>query len=369
MRDSYFVEDFCSFVAKESRDPLSPHKDISLNYLLNLLKGKTLPFVEKFDVDYLFYEALIYFGSKSVSCKLFNSSLKEFNPKINGKAFLVDTKTLEQLKVIDFIPIVSYENFNSNKSFYKKLNLKALILFTEKSGFIKSDFCKITYPILFIENNLLKELDGKELILHINSSSKKLTGQNIHWEIGRGPIVYLLSNIDTGRNSCGAVYNASSLCVMLMLFFSLSERYNCAYKFRFLITDFSNYDFIGAKKHLSNIKNRNFIYHVISLDGIGWQNSCVVYKDINGENGEFLNEIFYKHLIDMNLSIPFVMRDKAFDHIVFKDNKISSLYLSSLDDYLKNSEEDNLNSLNKENILKWYEILNSFVRRMHAIEI
>ncbi len=367
MKDSYFVEDFCSFIAKEPRDPLSSHKDSSLNFLLNLLKDKALPSVEKFDVDYLFYEAVIYFDNKSSSCKLFNSILKEFSPEINGKAFLVNARTLERLKVIDFIPIVSYEDFNRSKSFYKRLNLKALILFTEKSNFVRSEFCKIIYPILFIENNLVKELDGKELTINIKSSHKKLTGQNIYWEIGRGPIVYLLSNIDTERNSCGAVYNASSLCVMLMLFFSLFERYNCAYKFRFLITDYSNYDFIGAKKHLSNVKNKKFIYHVISLDGLGWQNSCVVYKDINGENGEFLNEIFYKHLIDMNLSIPFVMRDKAFDHIVFKDNNKSSLYLSSLDDYLKNSEEDNLNSLNKENILKWYEILNSFVRRMHAI--
>ncbi|MEJ5339042.1 MAG: M28 family peptidase [Aquificaceae bacterium] len=221
-------------------------------------------------------------------------------------------------------------------------------------------------PVVSIRREDVPEIEDSEVLLRVKSSERVVEGTNFLMEIGRGPIIYIISHMDTTVDIYGAVGNGVGFLLLLFLYEELKENYTVPYRLRFLITDARELGMEGAKFHLRG--GLKHVFYCINLEGVGWHNPCVLYRDWGGYNGEKINHMFYKHLQDMRVSIDFCeAKDRDGDHIPFKELGIQTLYLSSYPFTIRHTHYDVYDAISWDHVIMWYEVILSFLRRFHKL--
>ncbi|RMH04069.1 MAG: M28 family peptidase [Aquificota bacterium] len=222
-------------------------------------------------------------------------------------------------------------------------------------------------PVVSIRRQDLKHVEGFKVRLVVRAEEKLLKCSNfILPDIGKGPVIYLTARMDTPQEGFGAISNGVGFLLLLFIYEELRESYKGPYRLRFLITDGSCLNFAGARHHLS--KSPKHVHYCINLDGVGWENPCVVYKDAEGYNGNRINELFYRHAESMGVGINYASV-KTFDgdHTLFKGKGVETLLLSSYPFYIRNTEYDLYDAINWDKVVMWYELIVSFLRRFHKL--
>ena len=212
---------------------------------------------------------------------------------------------------------------------------------------------------------IVKRIEGKEIILDIRTERKEIRGKNIYVEFGRGPILLLVAHYDTKPFVYGAIDNGLSVALLLVMSRELAGFQEIPFRIRILFTDCEELGLEGANYHALHSKN---IFYVVNLDSIGWKNPAVIYRDARGENGKLLNEKFFKHLRDMKVDIPFVEGKTGMsDHVPFKEKGVETLFLSSNPFTLRHTELDDYFAIDWEVVKVWYEVISYFIRRVHRL--
>ncbi|MDQ7038511.1 MAG: M28 family peptidase, partial [Aquificota bacterium] len=180
---------------------------------------------------------------------------------------------------------------------------------------------------LTVDRKTAEELTGNRVSLISRVRKTRLTGRNLYFDIGKGPFLYLIAHIDSKPFVKGAIDNALSVALILMIAKEIRDTYSFPYRIRFLITDCEEMGLEGAKHHVENLKHT---YYAIAVDSVGWVNPAVLYKDNAGYNGERIMEKFFRHLKDLKIDIPFRESRRArSDHIPFKEKGVQTLFLTS----------------------------------------
>jgi len=221
-------------------------------------------------------------------------------------------------------------------------------------------------PIVSIKREDFPKVEDSEVLLKVRSEERVIEGVNLFMELGKGPVIYMVSHMDTVAEIHGAICNGIGFLLLLFLYEELKENYNSPYRLRFLITDCGELGMEGVKFHLkSGVKHT---FYCINLEGIGWHNPVVVYKDRAGYNGERINEMFYRHLQDMKVDIDFcTVGELEGEHLPFKELGIQTLYLSSHPFTLRHTIYDNYDAISWDHVAMWYEVILSFLRRFHKL--
>ncbi len=224
----------------------------------------------------------------------------------------------------------------------------------------------VEIPIVSIRREDVPKVEDTEVMLKVKSSERLIEGVNFLIEIGKGPLVYIVSHMDTVTDIYGAVGNGIGFILLLFLYEELKKNYNLPYRLRFLITDAREIGMEGVKFHLA--KGLKHVFYCINLEGIGWHNPAVVYRDMGGYNGERINEMFYKHLQDMRVGVDFCdVSELEGEHLPFKELGIQTLYLSSHPFTLRHTIYDNYDAISWDHVAMWYEVILSFLRRFHKL--
>ncbi len=214
---------------------------------------------------------------------------------------------------------------------------------------------------LSVDRETARALEGKEVRLESKVKRTKVRGKNIYFDVGKGPFLYITAHLDTKPFVKGALDNAVSVAILLLLAQELRDTYYFPYRLRFLITDAEELGLEGARHHVRNLR---YAEYVINVDSVGWKNPAVIYRDAEGYNGERIMEKFYKHLRDLKVDIPFREgRRGRSDHVPFKEKGVEALFLSSNPFTLRHTFYDTYEAVDWDVVELWYDVLSSFIRR------
>ncbi len=220
-----------------------------------------------------------------------------------------------------------------------------------------------------VNREAAKRLKNKKIKLISKVKKTKIKGKNILFEIGKGPIVYVIAHLDTKPFVYGAIDNAVSVALLLMLAKELKKSHRLFSRLRFLITDCEELGLEGSFYHVKKLKKLNhlkFVRYVINVDSVGWFNPAVIYKDSEGYNGERIMEAFYNHINDLKVNIPFREGKRGrSDHIPFKREGIETLFLSSNPFTIRHTFYDTFEAVDWDTVCMWYEVLFSFLQKIY----
>ncbi|SNZ13895.1 M28 family peptidase [Hydrogenobacter hydrogenophilus] len=220
-------------------------------------------------------------------------------------------------------------------------------------------------PFVNIKLEDVQHIEDAYVKLTIKTKKEKVLCSNIVFDLGRGPTIYLVAHVDTAPEVFGSTDGVGFL-LLLFLADELKKNFYLPYRIRFLLTDAKELGLEGSNFHVS--KGIKYAYYCINLDTIGWRNPAVIYKDAEGYNGERIMEMFFKHLQDMRMDIPFVSKSSAkSDHIPFKRKGVQTLFLSSEPFTINHTLHDNTEAINWDMVIVWYELILSFLRRFHRL--
>jgi len=208
-------------------------------------------------------------------------------------------------------------------------------------------------------------LEGKKVRIVSKVIRKKVLGKNLYFDIGKGPFLYVISHLDTKPFVRGAIDNALSVALSLVIFREMAKSYQYPFRIRFLITDCEEIGLEGSRHH---VKNLRFTDWAVNLDSVGWVNPAVIYRDSSGYNGEKIMDKFDRHLRDLKIDIPFREGKRGrSDHIPFKEKGVQTLFLSSNPFTLRHTFYDDVNAVDWDTAQMWFEVLISFLRRFHKL--
>ncbi len=218
---------------------------------------------------------------------------------------------------------------------------------------------------LSVHRETAKDLLGKRVSLVSRVRKTRITGRNLYFDIGKGPFLYLIAHLDSKPFVKGAIDNALSVALLLMIAKEFKDTYSYPHRIRFLITDCEEMGLEGAKHHVKNLKHT---YYAVVLDSLGWINPAVLYRDSAGYNGERIMDRFYRHLLDIRIDIPFMESRRArSDHIPFKEKGIQTLFLTSNPFTLRHTFYDTYEAIDWDVVSMWFDVISSFLRRFHKL--
>jgi Iap family predicted aminopeptidase len=218
---------------------------------------------------------------------------------------------------------------------------------------------------LSVDRDTALSLLGKRVSVVSRVRRTKVVGRNIYFDIGKGPFLYLIAHVDSKPFVKGAIDNALSVALILMIAKELRDTYSYPHRIRFLITDCEEMGLEGSKYHVKNLKHT---YYAVSVDSVGWLNPAVLYRDSAGYNGERIMEKFYRHLLDLKIDIPFRESGRArSDHIPFKEKGVQTLFLTSNPFTLRHTFYDTYEAIDWDVASMWFDVISSFLRRFHKL--
>lgn len=233
-------------------------------------------------------------------------------------------------------------------------------------AYVYGSYMGVEIPIVSIRREDVPKVEDAQIMLMVKSKERLIEGVNFFMEVGRGPVIYLISHMDTTSEVYGAISNGVSFLLLLFLYEELRTNYKAPYRLRFLITDARELGMEGVKFHIK--KGLRHVFYCINLEGIGWYNPAVIYKDIGGYNGDRINDMFYRHLQEMGVDMDFCsVRELEGEHTPFKEAGVQTLYLSSHPFNLRHTIYDNYDAVSWDHVIMWYEIILSFLRRFHKL--
>lgn len=297
--------------------------------------------------------------------------LNEFKEHVEGKIFIVEIEKLKYINTLqDYIPILLIKDIVDIELYKDKINdikPKAVIfsLITIDTNFYQRVF-NFNMPVFSIGYKDLEYIEELTYITLEPIKEEQIEIENISFDIGRGPIVYVITSISSKDDSYGTIYSASSIALTLGIAQSFCKHYNSDFRFRFFFTEEDSYNFDSIQKHIS--KNLKHVYYAISVFNMGWTNKSCFYEDAHGDNSLYMSEKFYKYAKSINQNISFLKtKTMSFLHAPFKNKDVKTLMLGSYPCIVSNTKYDNIESVRFEELYSWFEILSGFLRRFHAL--
>jgi len=292
------------------------------------------------------------------------------SPSAEVEAKTVLIKDMEEDDVEGKIVITEEGNIPTWKKakIFAEKGAVGLITFTEGAdALFVGNVRNSSIPVVNIRKSDAEHIVGKEVKLVSRTSVKSGECRNIYFEVGKGPLIYMISHLDTKPFTKGAIDNGVS--VVLLLFIArelLRSQADTFCRIRFLITDCEEFGLEGSSYHVRN--SLEHAYYAINLDSVGWHNAAVIYKDSDGYNDEEIMDKFYRHISDLKVDIPFKeSKTGVSDHIPFKRKGIKSLFLSSNPFSLRHTEMDNFGIIAWDKVEMWHDLLISFIRRFDRL--
>ncbi len=360
MKNETFEEfyDLAQDILKDNRLIGTQGHKRAKEFLLSLLEYKNIPFqVEEFYVEKFFPKycklllnnqeipCVAYLGSPPVQIKGFVKR----NP-IEGDIALCNYR--EERSVIKraldeyFGAVVTYkENFNVH--YY---------------GYTREE----SVPVVNVTQEHAQLIEDSEVQIKIESTKSIAKCSNIIFEIGRGPIVYIVAHMDTKHEVFGSIDNGIGFLMLPFLYDELRRNFNIPYRFRFMITDAEEVGLEGSWFHVK--KGLKHVFYCINIDSIGYSNPAVIYSDLEGQNGDRIMDMFYRHISDLRVDVDFrESKTASSDHIPFKRNGIQTLFLSSYPFGFRHTFYDILEAVDWDIVRMWFDVILSFLRRFHKL--
>ncbi len=361
-----FIKDVCYELSKYPRNINSSGASKVKNFIKEFAIKNNLPLnIEEIKIKNT-PTTLLLKAKKLVNLNILNT----FNDPVEGKTIILEIEKLKHINTLeDYIPILLVKDIMDIDLYKDKINAlkpKAVIFtFIDLSVSFYHRIFNYNMPIFSIGYDDLKYLDGLSFISLIPEKEESAVVENISFDIGRGPIVYIISSISSKEESQGAIYSASSVALSLGLAESFCKTYNSDFKFRFFFAE-EDKDFEAIKRHLE--RGQKYVYYAISIFNMGWSNKACFYEDAHGENAIYMSDKFYKYTKSLNQNVFFLKSSTlSFLHAHFKDAGVKTLMLGSYPCMISNTRYDNIESLRFEELYAWFEILSGFLRRFHAL--
>ena len=370
MRSETFkeIQKLCEEICWENRLSGSRGNKKIRKLIKDFLKENNIPFsTERFDITKVFplqatiktknktYEGIPLIGSlwgeTAGEVKVIKSWEKLEEADLKGKIVanpIGGTRDEEKAKIL------------------KEKKATALITYMEELNVNFSGTLGSTkFLAINVKKEVIEDIKNQEVILNVKTEKKKVSCENILVEFGKGPFVYLIAHYDTKPYVYGAIDNGVSVAFLLVLIKELIEYEDLPFRIRVLFTDAEELGLEGSKYHTKELKNT---IYAINFDSIGWKNPAVIYKDFYGDNGKKINEKFFKHLLEMKESIPFVAsKTGVSDHVPFKEKGVETLFLSSNPFTIRHTELDDYYAIDWEVVKMWYDVVAYFIRKLHRL--
>ncbi len=246
--------------------------------------------------------------------------------------------------------------------------VKAVITYRPFSeSYIYGPLMESGLPVVSVRREDVELLEDRRVKIVIKSEQKNVRGCNFVFEVGRGPVVYIIACMDTTAETYGAVFNGISVLLAIFLYQELLKSYERPYRLRFLLADACEFGNLGVSHHIS-LKGLKHVSYCINLEGVGGFNPSVIYRDREGYNGEKINELFLKHVEDVGFKISFLPASGLKPtHIPFRNKGVECLHLSSDASLIRHTIQDNYDAVSFEHTFMWYDVILSFLRRLHRL--
>ncbi|WP_029551149.1 M28 family peptidase [Thermocrinis jamiesonii] len=338
-----------------SRFPGTKEHKKAKEIIKTILREKAIPFVEeRFSVKkrvpvraYLetngnFVKAFPFVGSLSGT---FEGYVKE--------DFIEGDIALQEAKSVNF-------------ELLKNKNVKALVCYLGSLDQIFYGAVHEDLAVVSIKRSELPKVKDFYVRLYVESKEEELRCSNIVFELGKGPVVYVIAHMDTKPETCGAVDNGLASFILPYLYQELKKDFRLPFKLRFLITDCEEIGLEGAKHHVS--KGLKHAYYCINLDGIGWNSPVVIYRDSGGYNDHELSERFYRiaRQVGLEVELKAVPSAKS-DHIPFKMAGLKTLFLSSHPLPIRHTICDNYYAIDWQIAKLWFFAVLHFLKDLGKI--
>ena len=220
--------------------------------------------------------------------------------------------------------------------------------------------------VVNIKKSYLPLVEDAEVFLKVSSSKERIKCSNVIFELGRGPVIYVVAHMDTKPEVHGAIDNGIGFLLLPFLYSELRRDYQLPYRIRFLATDAEEVGLEGAHHHVS--KGIKHTYYCINIDSIGWSNPAVIYSDMEGPNGEKIMDMFYRHIRDIGVDMDFKASKRGrSDHIPFKKMGVECLFLSSNPFTIRHTFYDVVDAVDWDKVRMWFDVILSFLRRFHRL--
>ncbi|ADC89105.1 peptidase M28 [Thermocrinis albus DSM 14484] len=256
------------------------------------------------------------------------------------------------------IALVSWENLHR----LENLTEKGVRTFFVTSPFPLKGYVEEDLSVFSLGEEYVALLKDSYVEVRLEVKREKLLCSNLVWEIGRGPIVYVVAHMDTFPGVHGAVDNGSSVLLLFLLTEELLENYNIPFKVRFLLTDAHEIGLKGALFHTSQgLKNA---FYCINLDCVGWKDPAILYKDPAGYNSEELTELFFLCARDVGLEARLSSSHVMGDHVPFKEMGVKTLFLGAGSFPLRHTPFDIYDIVDWHLVRLWYDALLLFLKRL-----
>lgn len=362
-----FINEVCKEISKYPR----PINSSGANHTKNLIKEFAIKNNLPLKIEELKSRTIpTYFFLKAKKLVKLNI-LNKFQEHLEGKIFVVEIEKLRYINTLEgYIPILLIKDIVDIELYKDKINdikPKAVIfsLITIDTSFYQRVF-NFNMPVFSISSKDLEYIEELTYITLEPIKEEQTEIENISFDIGRGPIVYIVTSVSSKDDSCGAIYSASSVALSLGIAQSFCKNYNSDFRFRFFFTEEDNCDFEGVQKHIG--KNLKHVYYAISIFNMGWTNKSCFYEDAYGDNSIYMSEKFYKYAKSINQKVFFLKtKTMSFLHAPFKDKDVKTLMIGSYPCILSNTTYDNIESVKLEELYSWFEVLSGFLRRFHAL--
>ncbi len=224
----------------------------------------------------------------------------------------------------------------------------------------------VSIPVVNVKASHLSLLEDAQVKLSVESSKERIKCSNIIFEIGRGPIFYVVAHMDTKPEVFGAIDNGVGFLLLPFIYGELRKDFKVPYRFRFMITDGKEVGLEGARFHVG--KGLKHTFYCLNVDSVGWYNPAVIYSDAEGPNGEKIMDMFYRHMKDMKVEVDFrASKDARSDHIPFKKKGAQTLFLSSHPFSVRHTFYDVVDAVDWDKVRMWFDLILSFLRRFHKL--
>jgi len=327
------------------------HKEAK-SIIKNLLREKGIPFVEEnflvkkrvpigahLEINEHYIRAFPFVGSLSGT---FEGYVKE--------NFVEGDIALQEAKSINFELI-------------KSKNVKAVVCYLSSLDHIFYGGIQEDLAIVSIKKSDLPKVKDFYAKLCVKSKEEVIRCSNILFELGKGPVVYLVAHMDTKPETYGAVDNGLASFMLPYIYQELREDFRLPFRIRVLITDCEEVGLEGAKHHVS--KGIKHAYYCLNLDGIGWSSPAIIYRDSDGYNDYELSEKFYRIVkqVGLEAQLKAVPSAKS-DHIPFKKLGLKTLFLSSHPLPIRHTICDNYDAIDWQIARLWFVAILHFLKNL-----
>ncbi len=364
------LQEICIDISKYKRPIGSFGASYVKNYIKDFTKEHNIPInTETFDTRKVNPKIELIINHKSAALNI----LLYQDKNIEGKMIILNTDKLKSMKTLkDYICVLKIKNISDielYKDMLNQLSPESIIFCLEDFDInISTNITGYNMPLYSISSKCLSDVISLEskFISIPSQYVSTIQGENLYFDIGRGPIIYILSSISSKEDSFGTIYSACSVAFSIYFAKSLLKNYNSDFKFRFFFTEENSFSWDGINHHIST--EPKYVYYAISLFNMGWSNPCCFYEDADGENSLYISDKFLNYIKSLNTNITFYKTNiLSYIHSPFKKMDVKTMMFGSYPCTISNTLYDNIASVRFDYLELWYQTLSGFLRRFHAI--